>query len=128
MAKYGGVSQAKTPCTKEQARTLKQEVEFKKLSLDGGKTKSNATLANLQKAFTMSEAGYIIRKYRLSQGKHPKKSWTVTIPSRDVLGISEQDERALLLTMKTLVAKYAYFDITMPSGAYQEWASDFLRD
>jgi hypothetical protein len=127
MARYGGASQAGTPCTKDQARTLKKEVGFKKLSMDGGKTKVNATLMNLQKAFTMSEAGYIIRKVRLKQGKHPKSSWTVKIPPRDVLGISEEDQRALMLYMKALIAKYSYFDITMPTGAHQQWSADFLK-
>ena len=127
MATYGGTSQSDTPCTRDQARTLKKEVGFKKLSLDGGRSKVNATLANLQKAFSMSEAGYIIRKYRLSQGKHPKRSWTVTIPPREVLGLSEADERVLMQTMKALIARYSYFDITMPAGAYETWAADFLK-
>ncbi|MBU2514522.1 hypothetical protein KJ966_24620 [bacterium] len=127
MGKYGGTSQADTPCTTEQARILKREVGFKKLSLDGGKTKVAATLANLKKTFSISEAGYIIRKYRLKQGKHPKRSWRVSIPPRDVMGITEADERALMLLMKTLIAKYSYFDITMPTGAYEQWAAGFLQ-
>ena len=128
MIKYGGSSQMDTSCTKEQARTLKKEVGFKKLSLDGGKTHQSATISRLQQTFDMSTAGYIIRKHRISQGKYPKSSWKVTIPSRHVLGLSEQDERALMLYMKQLIAKYAYFDITMPQGQYEYWAADFLSD
>lgn len=129
MAKgYGGESQQDSPCTKEQARTLKKVVGFKKLSFDGGKSKVTATLANLQKAFTMAEAGYIIRKHRIARGDRPKSHWTVTLPSRHVLGLSEADERILMHYMSTLIAKYSYFSFTMQQGEYAGWASKFVEE
>ncbi len=128
MAKgYGGQSQQDSPCTKEQARILKRDIGFKKLSFDGGKSRVAATLGNLQKAFTMAEAGYVIRKHRIARGDRPKSSWTVTLPSRHILGLSENDERILMHYMSSLIAKYSYFSFTMQPGEYESWAADFVE-
>ncbi len=122
---FGKLFSAETdpPCSLEQARVLKNEVGFKKVSFDGGKTKVRATFANLQKAFTANTAGFIIREHRIKKGKRPKTSWSIKVPPRDVLGISKQDEKILMKYMATLIKKYAYFDISMPPGYEEELES-----
>lgn len=111
------------PCSKDQARALKTEVKFRRLVLDGKPVP--ASMANLQRAFTTAQAGMILRRHRINNGKPPKRRWTLVTPPRSVLGLNEQEKSRLTGRFAALVAEYAYFKETMPAQDYRNWAEGF---
>lgn len=87
------------PCTRKQARALKQEGY--KVRMAGGK-KKKPTMKWMLENLTLGQAGLILRMMR---DEEPKKSWTIPLPDRSFLGASrrEMDELANTVFDETLI-------------------------
>jgi len=99
----------KSPCTKLQARTLISDLGFKQLVLDGKKVK--ASIKNLQRAFTQSQAGMLIKKDRVLNKKPLRTRWEVKVAARHVLGLGETDKTLLTAYFAELIAKFSRLEM-----------------
>lgn len=87
------------PCTRRQARALKQEGY--KVRMAGGRRKK-PTMKWMLENLTLGQAGLILRTIR--DDLNPKKSWVVELPARSFLGVEprELDELASLIFDETI--------------------------
>ncbi|MCX2834462.1 phage virion morphogenesis protein [Microbulbifer thermotolerans] len=82
------------PCTRRQARALKQEGY--KVRVVGGK-KKKPTIKWMLENLTQGQAGLILRIMR--DDLNPKKNWVIELPERSFLGVTEKEIDALANTV-----------------------------
>lgn len=87
--RYGKVDTDKSPATRSQARRLKK-LGYRRRR---GKRYSRPTQSWIMANMSMAQAGVIIRALA---GGVSKDNWTVVLPSRSFLGVTDADDRVLL--------------------------------
>ena len=133
-------------CTKEQAKYLREhwgEI-WEKVKFDYGPSKKKNpstrykrhkrgrhrkwTIKRIRDAYTVAQAGFFIKAYRLAIGTPPKKRWIVNLPVREVMGLSLSDREQLFTEFRRLIAKYAYLqdkNFLHSPEQYREWAAAY---
>lgn len=78
---------------KQRPATLKQAKQL--LDLGFRVKKQKPTIAYITAHYTIASAGFVLRLLREQQGITTKKSWSIVIPARSFLGITDNDKQAL---------------------------------
>ena len=92
------------------------------------KTRWNWTVKKFQAAYTIAQAGYFIKCFRVAIGDR-KKSWSVNLPARDILGLSSDDTQKVAIAFRKAIAQNAHFKYTMSKycGDYESWKEDYIK-
>ncbi len=80
-----------------QSATVRQATELIKLGFRIGNRKP--TVKAITKKYTLSQAGFLVRKLRAWHGIETRTTWTIKLPSRSFLGITDDDMQQIKQTI-----------------------------